>query len=59
MQTLQAFKGVGPVVAATVLAEAGDVAYFRLAPGKHSSGSTVKAPWHHHGGQFDCAGRAV
>jgi transposase len=52
MQALQALKGVGPVVAATVIAEVGDfarfahprqlVAYFGLAPGEHSSGSTVR-----------------
>jgi hypothetical protein len=45
-------KGVGPVVAATILAEVGDfsrfahprqlVAYFGLAPGEHSSGGTVR-----------------
>lgn len=49
---MQALKGVGPVVAATVLAEVGDfsrfahprqlVAYFGLAPGEHSSGGTVR-----------------
>ena len=52
MQALQALRGVGPIVAATVLAEVGDfsrfahprqlVAYFELAPGEHSSGSTVR-----------------
>lgn len=52
MQALQALKGVGPVVAATIIAEVGDfsrfvhprqlVAYFGLAPGEHSSGSTVR-----------------
>lgn len=52
MQALQALKGVGPVVAATILAEVGDfsrfahprqlVAYFGLAPGEHSSGGTVR-----------------
>jgi len=52
MQALQALKGVGPIVAATVLAEVGDfsrfahprqlVAYFGLAPGEHSSGGTVR-----------------
>ena len=52
MQALQALKGVGPVVAATVIAEVGDfsrfahprqlVAYFGLAPGEHSSGSTIR-----------------
>ncbi len=52
MQALQALRGVGPIVAATVLAEVGDfsrfahprqlVAYFGLAPGEHSSGSTVR-----------------
>lgn len=49
---LQALKGVGPVVAATLIAEVGDftrfahprqlVAYFGLAPGEHSSGSTIR-----------------
>src|SRR5690349_2856345 len=49
---LQALRGVGPTVAATVIAEVGDfsrfahprqlVAYFGLAPGEHSSGGTVK-----------------
>ncbi|WP_244547168.1 transposase [Bradyrhizobium sp. Gha] len=48
MQALQALKGVGPIVAATILAEVGDfsrfahprqlVAYFGLATGEHSSG---------------------
>ena len=52
MQALQALKGVGPVVAATILAEVGDfsrfshprqlVAYFGLAPGEHSSGGTIR-----------------
>jgi transposase len=52
MQALQALKGIGPVVAATILAEVGDfsrfahprqlVAYFGLAPGEHSSGGTVR-----------------
>lgn len=52
IQALQALKGVGPVVAATIVAEVGDfsrfahprqlVAYFGLAPGEHSSGSTVR-----------------
>lgn len=52
MQALQALKGVGPVVAATILAEVGDfsrfahprqlVAYFGLAPGEHSSGNTIR-----------------
>ena len=52
MQALQALKGVGPVVAATIIAEVGDfsrfahprqlVAYFGLAPGEHSSGATVR-----------------
>jgi transposase len=52
MQALQALKGVGPIVAATIIAEVGDfsrfahprqlVAYFGLAPGEHSSGSTVR-----------------
>ena len=52
MQAMQALKGVGPIVAATVIAEVGDfsrfahprqlVAYFGLAPGEHSSGSTVR-----------------
>jgi len=52
MQALQALKGVGPTVAATVIAEVGDfarfahprqlVAYFGLAPGEHSSGGTVR-----------------
>lgn len=52
MQALQALKGIGPVVAATLIAEVGDfsrfahprqlVAYFGLAPGEHSSGSTVR-----------------
>jgi len=52
MASLQALKGVGPVVAATIIAEVGDfarfphprqlVAYFGLAPGEHSSGSTVR-----------------
>jgi transposase len=49
---LQALKGVGPIVAATIIAEVGDftrfahprqlVAYFGLAPGEHSSGSSVR-----------------
>ncbi|WIM12916.1 IS110 family transposase [Enhydrobacter sp.] len=52
MRALQALRGVGPIVAATVIAEVGDfarfkhprqlVAYFGLAPGEHSSGSTVR-----------------
>jgi transposase len=52
IQALQALKGVGPVVAATIISEVGDfsrfghprqlVAYFGLAPGEHSSGSTVR-----------------
>ncbi|HLG83604.1 MAG TPA: IS110 family transposase [Bradyrhizobium sp.] len=52
LSALQALKGVGPVVAATIIAEVGDftrfahprqlVAYFGLAPGEHSSGSTVR-----------------
>jgi len=52
MRALQALKGVGPVVAATILAEVGDfsrfshprqfVAYFGLVPGEHSSGSTTR-----------------
>lgn len=52
MQALQALKGVGPVVAATILAEVGDfprfahprqlVAYFGLAPGEHGSGGSVR-----------------
>ena len=52
MQALQALKGVGPIVAATIIAEVGDfsrfahprqlVAYFGLAPGEHSSGTTVR-----------------
>ena len=52
LTALQALKGVGPVVAATIIAEVGDftrfahprqlVAYFGLAPGEHSSGSTVR-----------------
>lgn len=52
MEALQALKGVGPVVAATIVAEVGDfsrfahprqlVAYFGLAPGEHSSGSTPR-----------------
>jgi transposase len=52
MTALQALKGVGPVVAATIIAEVGDfarfahprqlVAYFGLAPGAHSSGSAVR-----------------
>lgn len=51
VRALQALKGVGPVVAATILAEVGDfsrfahprqlVAYFGLAPGEHSSGGSV------------------
>lgn len=51
MRALQALKGVGPIVAATILAEVGDfsrfahprqlVAYFGLAPGEHSSGGTT------------------
>jgi transposase len=53
LAALQALKGVGPVVAATIIAEVGDftrfahprqlVAYFGLAPGEHSSGSTVRS----------------
>ena len=49
---LQALKGVGPTVAATIIAEVGDfnrfphprqlVAYFGLAPGEHSSGGTIR-----------------
>jgi transposase len=49
---LQALKGVGPTVAATIIAEVGDftrfahprqlVAYFGLAPGEYSSGGTVR-----------------
>ena len=52
MQALQALKGVGPIVAATIIAEVGDfsrfvhprqlVAYFGLAPSEHSSGATVR-----------------
>jgi transposase len=52
MAALQALKGVGSVVAATIIAEVGDfsrfahphqlVAYFGLAPGEHSSGSTIR-----------------
>jgi transposase len=52
LSALQALKGVGPVVAATLIAEVGDfsrfahprqlVAYFGLAPGEHSSGGTVR-----------------
>jgi transposase len=52
MTALQALKGVGPVVPATIIAEVGDfarfahprqlVAYFGLAPGEHCSGSTVR-----------------
>lgn len=51
-RSLQALKGVGPVVAATIVAEVGDftrfrhprqlVAYFGLAPGEHSSGGSVR-----------------
>ncbi|WP_371818104.1 transposase [Bradyrhizobium sp. CCBAU 53421] len=53
MQPLQALKGVSPIVAATVLAEIGDLsrfahprqlaAYFGLAPGQHSCGGTVRS----------------
>jgi len=49
---LQALKGVGAIVAATIIAEVGDftrfrhprqlVAYFGLAPGEHSSGGSVR-----------------
>lgn len=52
MHALQALKGVGTIVAATVLAEVGDftrfahprqlVAYFGLAPGEHSSGGSTR-----------------
>src|SRR5215471_10931827 len=52
MQALQALKGVGPVVAATIIAEVGDfsrfthprqlVAYFGLAPGEHCSGGVSR-----------------
>jgi transposase len=52
MAALQALKGIGPVVSATIIAEVGDftrfahprqlVAYFGLAPGEHSSGSTIR-----------------
>lgn len=52
-RSLQALKGVGPTVAATIVAEVGDfsrfshprqlVAYFGLAPGEHSSGGTVRS----------------
>src|SRR6185312_14440416 len=51
-RALQALKGVGPIVAATIIAEVGDfsrfahprqlVAYFGLAPGEHSSGGTTR-----------------
>jgi acyl carrier protein len=52
MRALQALKGVGPVVAATIIEEVGDfsrfahprqlVAYFGLALGEHSSGGTAR-----------------
>ncbi len=52
MVASQALKGVGPVVAATIIAEVGDftrfahprqlAAYFGLAPGEHRSGGTVR-----------------
>jgi len=52
VRALQALKGVGPIVAATIVTEVGDfsrfthprqlVAYFGLAPGEHSSGSSVR-----------------
>ncbi|MET4690754.1 transposase [Sinorhizobium fredii] len=52
LRSLQALKGVGSVVAATLIAEIGDftrfahprqlVAYFGLAPGEHSSGGCVR-----------------
>jgi transposase len=68
MQALQALKGVGPIVAATVLAEVGDfsrfahprqlVAYFGLAPGEHSSGGRVR-PRHYEGRQLDYTGYTV
>lgn len=51
-QSLQALRGVGPTVAATIIAEIGDfsrfphprklVAYFGLAPGEFSSGGTIR-----------------
>jgi len=51
-RALQALKGVGPTVAATIVAEVGDfsrfshprqlVAYFGLAPGEHSSGNSIR-----------------
>lgn len=52
MRALQAPKGVGPVVAAAIIAEVGDfsrfahprqlVAYFGLPPGEHRSGGTSR-----------------
>jgi transposase len=52
VRALQALKGVGPTVAATIVAEVGDfsrfrhprqlVAYLGLAPGEHSSVGTVR-----------------
>jgi transposase len=52
MTALQALKGIGSVVAATIIAEVGDfarfahprqlVAYFGLAPGEHSGSSAVR-----------------
>src|SRR5713101_3375743 len=52
VRALQALKGVGPIVAATIVTEVGDfarfthprqlVAYFGLAPGEHSSGSSIR-----------------
>lgn len=52
VKALQALKGVGPTIAAAIVAEVGDfsrfhhprqlVAYFGLAPGEHSSGGTIR-----------------
>jgi transposase len=52
VRALPALKGVGPIVAATIVTEVGDftrfthprrlVAYFGLSPGEHSSGSSVR-----------------
>jgi len=52
VRAIQALKGVGPVIAATLVAEVGDfsrfesprklMAYLGLVPGEHSSGRTVR-----------------
>lgn len=52
IEALQAFKGIGLITAATIVAEVGDLTRFRkasqlmsyagLVPGEHSSGNTIK-----------------